>query len=517
MKRYPWLTAFFIFFSVLYLSSQVFAEKELYDDFSGTYIDSQKWNQCEFVREVSGSKLISKLGNTGGYSRNGTGFQAPETIMAIECEIAVVATNLDTGNNPISFVRIGGFFYNTQPSGGATGDVWAEVQIGDRGNGLEAFWEVEEALDDDGNNWSTIGSGTLIGPGTLTYGTAYSAKIQYDANNVIEFIVDGVGEIFSGPVRRRAELTQYKQLATGIDADGGSGNGFVHALFDNVHINNETTPYDTFDTEPLDHAKWEDPEQSREIGPGKLHLGVRASDEWACTDLSLTRYNTSYLEAKALIESGSHVSSGGFGLAKIAGWYYNTSHGPGSGRNYNGNEGDVFVQNRIKFDENDNLKASAQVWRSDDASHSTGTTLFFGEFSTPISFDTEYTLSIEFSPSELIFKCNSETLNHYISTPIYEPYDKSRVLRSRIRADPGEFGDVKVQFDDVYIAEDIDFCQGNFDTDGDVDGSDLAVFAADFGRTDCSGDCKGDFDGDGDVDGSDLAVFAADFGRTNCP
>ena len=29
--------------------------------------------------------------------------------------------------------------------------------------------------------------------------------------------------------------------------------------------------------------------------------------------------------------------------------------------------------------------------------------------------------------------------------------------------------------------------------------------------------CEGDFDSDGDVDGSDLAVFAADFGRTDCP
>ena len=29
--------------------------------------------------------------------------------------------------------------------------------------------------------------------------------------------------------------------------------------------------------------------------------------------------------------------------------------------------------------------------------------------------------------------------------------------------------------------------------------------------------CKGDFDTDGDVGGSDLAVFAADFGRTDCP
>ena len=64
-------------------------------------------------------------------------------------------------------------------------------------------------------------------------------------------------------------------------------------------------------------------------------------------------------------------------------------------------------------------------------------------------------------------------------------------------------------------------CTGDFDGDFDVDGSDLAVFAADFGRTDCCETsvppCEGDFDGDCDVDGSDLAVFAADFGRTDCP
>ena len=61
-------------------------------------------------------------------------------------------------------------------------------------------------------------------------------------------------------------------------------------------------------------------------------------------------------------------------------------------------------------------------------------------------------------------------------------------------------------------------CNGDFDDDGDVDGSDLAIFATDFGRTDCAtGDfCEGDFDGDNDVDGSDLAVFAADFGKMNC-
>ena len=54
----------------------------------------------------------------------------------------------------------------------------------------------------------------------------------------------------------------------------------------------------------------------------------------------------------------------------------------------------------------------------------------------------------------------------------------------------------------------------DFDSNGDIDDSDLSVFAADFGRTDCNNDCKGGFDNDQDVDGSDLSVFAASFGTT---
>ncbi len=62
-------------------------------------------------------------------------------------------------------------------------------------------------------------------------------------------------------------------------------------------------------------------------------------------------------------------------------------------------------------------------------------------------------------------------------------------------------------------------CEGDFDLDGDVDGSDLSVFSGEFGRTDCSGDlaCSADFDIDGDVDGSDLSVFSTNFGKTDCP
>jgi len=61
--------------------------------------------------------------------------------------------------------------------------------------------------------------------------------------------------------------------------------------------------------------------------------------------------------------------------------------------------------------------------------------------------------------------------------------------------------------------------KGDLNGDGDVDGSDLALFADAFGSV--SGDDNynpgADFDNNNVVDESDLAAFAAEFGRTDCP
>ena len=44
-----------------------------------------------------------------------------------------------------------------------------------------------------------------------------------------------------------------------------------------------------------------------------------------------------------------------------------------------------------------------------------------------------------------------------------------------------------------------------------------AICLGNIGTVIAESPCEGDFEYDGDVDGSDLAVFAADFGRTDCP
>jgi hypothetical protein len=70
-------------------------------------------------------------------------------------------------------------------------------------------------------------------------------------------------------------------------------------------------------------------------------------------------------------------------------------------------------------------------------------------------------------------------------------------------------------------------CEGNFDDDLDVDGSDASTFKTDFGRSKISRPCtntdlcNGDFECDVDVDGTNATQFKRDFGRSKlinaCP
>lgn len=56
----------------------------------------------------------------------------------------------------------------------------------------------------------------------------------------------------------------------------------------------------------------------------------------------------------------------------------------------------------------------------------------------------------------------------------------------------------------------------DFNSDGDVDGTDLSTVISEYGKNDCSqvDPCQYDLDADGDVDSIDLLFFSEDYGRT---
>ena len=77
------------------------------------------------------------------------------------------------------------------------------------------------------------------------------------------------------------------------------------------------------------------------------------------------------------------------------------------------------------------------------------------------------------------------------------------------------------------VCPECNFCEGDFDSDQDVDALDVAKFNLDYGRSwfnnPCTNanPCNGDFCCDGDVDSLDIPIMMADFGRgpfnNQCP
>jgi len=467
MNRTYYLRIILIVMFVSFTGATTINAKTLYDDFSGEFLDSSKWNHIGFVREVSQNELTLKVGDsiTNEHAYHQTRFRNPELITSsIQCDITVNEATLDSGTDPLSFVRIQGFFYNTKSSGGATGDVVALLYLGNRGSGLEAWWEVHEFDDDNLTSTTQQGSGTLAVP-ALSFGSSYTANLEYDGDKSFTFTVEGQSASFTtGPAKLRDVVTQHKGFRTGAYTTGGSGNGYTSSTIDNVLTNG--TAYDDFSTAPLDQTKWQDLEFVREIDNGKLRLNVQADGSREDATLRPINQDTAYLEAKVLIESGSQMSQGAHGRVRLAGWYYNDSRGQGSGQDYNDYEGNVWVINRIYIDENANLTAKCKVWRCETSDPWDGVApnIFDQEFTTPIDFDTAYTLSIEYTGSAFIFKCNNETYQYDITTPTYPPYNgQERELKSRVYADIGESGYIKAKFDDVYV-------EGTDSDDGDGSG-----------------------------------------------
>jgi hypothetical protein len=434
----------------------------IYDDFSATRIDGGKWRQREYVREIVDGKMVSKLGNRSpgmgaesypGLFRNPFDLSDPGSVNTIACDVTIVAAELDSAANARSFARLAGQFYNSYDAGGEAGDIFFEIMIGERGgDGLEAFWEVSQALSEDGEEWTEIASGTLVGPGSLAYDTPYTVKLAYDGDRAITFSVGQASGSYIGPERKRAVVHDYKGLATCIDAIGGANNGFVHAEFDNVRINDQAEVYDDFSAAFIDTAKWQNHEWVREIASGRLRTDIIGDGSTRSATTYLADHDAAYLQARVRIDSGTQLSDGARAIARLQGYYYNDSRGSGSGREHNRYEGDVFAQVRLRYQSEGDLTASAHVHRSDAWDESAFTELFAHDFGETIRLDTFYALSIHFENGKLIFGCGAETAEYSIGTPIYPAYGEHRGLRSRVALDSGESGTSRACFDDVRTA-----------------------------------------------------------------
>lgn len=483
----------------------------LYDDFSGTYLDGNRWWPREYVREVADDKLVFKLGNSIGMGaevrpgrfRNRLPIFDPGSVHTIEAQVTMIEAQRDSAPDSLSFVRIIGYFYNASEIGSA-GDIYASVMIGDRGNGgLEAFWVVKEVVANDPWTTKVLDYETLIGPGTLEYDEPYDLKLSFylttEKKGQFSFEAHGHTQSSIGPVKKRDVIYDEKRLAVAINAENGFNNGFVHAQVDNVHINNDPLVYDDFSS-PLDLSKWKWQEWVRRPVQGELKAAIQRTDATGGANTYTNCPDTSFIETRARISSDSVLSPGAWGVARVWGYYYNATHGPGSGLDYNRFEGDIFAEADIQVDSQGNLKSRAYISRADDEDFSSDTVLLNEDFPTPIRLDTDYVLSIRFEDNQLIFKCDNDTLIFPITGPRYHPYGKyRRAVQTKSFLDSGEYAYMKAFFDDVRVSDnDIEFCLQDYDFDNDMDGHDILAFI-------------------NDAKGVVLDDFSSHYGRTDCP
>ena len=493
---------------MVFIALPAWAARELVDDFNSTTIDFTKWSGYDpsdditehFVRVSTddenlvlinvgdGSSLYRPQGSPGArtWVRN-PGWDS------IQATISIVS--VDDGGG-IATANLEGAYYNSTSATPAdqTGDVVAMVSIGDRGNGLEAWWEILVSTHPDFESFSQT-TGVIVAPGTLNINTPYVTKIEYNSNQTFTFTVD----IFSsgavlGPARMGSPNFPRQHLSTLTRCCGT--NPSIRATFDDVFTNNVLL--DDFSSGPyLDRSKWGHHSGaavlSQRIEPtitGKLFMFVSDEDilqnRKSFTDLYLRERNPDRIEARVSISSDSMLEPGLRGRARLNGYAYNERRDGGvNALPYDGCDGDVWVQ--VEIDLKDGGLYATAFSGPETVGCDTESTLISETFTKLLAFDTEYLLWIERDGKKLMLGLDDEVYEHTITTPTYPPSPSTgngfRRLSARIQgtstSDPaGADGVFEMLVDNVYVSDNGDDEDGS---DGGGSGGGCFIATAAYG------------------------------------
>jgi hypothetical protein len=438
------------------------------DDFSSDLIDGSKWRYQEYARYVDEDKgvlrAVARTDSQGESFTSSTRFSDPRNVAGIRSEVDL-RTLAKTGNddNASAEARIYGVFYNTQlaPSG-YRGEVWGKLSIGDRGDGLEAYWRVAEVADDEDSHSNDLGDGTLVAPGILTLNTTYMLEMSFDEpGQQIRFAIhDSNGtEMASDEFVVQNRQSPAYEPDWSLTAAAYHDSGYVDAEFDNVHIkasaSDDFSSYDTFDH--FDATKWDTSQRTRMIEDGKLILMAQSLGESQYT-ISAFQDNPDYIQTEVTISSESDIPAGDCGSARIDGNFYNDSVPINQ---QTGSKGNVFATIAIE-DQAGDLSARCYLIKILDDDAKQQETIWEQSFDDiSIQYDTAYTLTLEYTHTALIFSLldGVNTRSHTYTIPdtssVYAPHNEYRSLRTRLcGCGNTDGGLMKAAFDNVVTTPD---------------------------------------------------------------
>lgn len=468
--------------------SSVYLSKTV-EDFDGTTPEGLGEIQ-QYKREIVDGGLRMGVVSSTSSDRLSTGLKnITNDIKAVRTEVTVHG-GYSRDDSATVYAELGGQYYHTHSSpADMVGLVNAGIQIGDRGQGLEAWYYIIEFVSPDGQ-WETLvtESDSVVAPGTLQPDTKYKIELVYGqgGDNHFNFAVydendatiDTVGA--DGPAFG-AGYAPSRTLATRT-VDGG---GKFFATFDNVRIGEdgssyEASVYDDFSADRLDKNRWTTPEYVREITEdNQLRMVAQSFGDTRTANFAFQNLGT-FFQTTVKIDAKSIQSGAARGRTRLGGYLYNDSHGTG-GLPYNGQEGDVYGQVGIDYTEEDGFYAFASVYRVNTAVETEDEDvdqLLFAKFKMEILPDTPYTLSIGFGGDVLICTIDGPNETHEaegepIETPKYLPFNKYKQLTSKTYGNNDE-GVQASLFDDLKVAGK-SLAAGDVNLDGAVDLKDAVL------------------------------------------
>ena len=431
--------------------------KTLYDDFSAAPILPAKWmafdgSKYDVARYVDTAEEDLKMAVDGCDGTQTITLEMKDPMN--ETNFLQADAKVETGSfmepGVSGILRIGGFIYNSDDNAasydGRLHDVWAETRIRLQDDGTLTAWAIAMRMDDPSmNTMSSLINEQFGFAAPLALDTFYTTSVALDeSGDKLVFICNGESVEYSIATNIREPSSHYKQLASRVYGQSGKC-GHVKGRFDNVYRaeGERASLFDDFSGSDIDTStKWDQYHWAREIQNGRLAMQTSGCDQSIRNKNPLVKKISDYLSSKVRISADSAMETGVYAKSRLGGYMYNESGPP-----YNGYENDVYVQIFLMLDDQGDLTAQADVWRSDSADESTGTSLFNHDFGA-VDFDIDYPLSIRLTGDSLVFACGLQSAAYNLQSPAYPPHEKFKVAEHRLYGVPGACGFLKGDFDD---------------------------------------------------------------------
>lgn len=471
---------------LVFISSITHAE--VFEDFSES-ISLDKFTDSERNLTVNAGELI--ISSRGSSSSRG-GLNNAATLLnsngASNFAADLKVTELNVGNSQTqqALLRLFGDYYST-----GIGRAFVSIAIGDRGNGLEAWYIIYN--DEYDSNGRYAGSSDIFIQGSLassglSLNTSYRASIDYNGDNQFTFTFNnGVPVTVNGPVKTgdlqfpRAVGTRvrfgHNTSTPDIFDDELPEDGSIVEIVgtvDNVTTGNGGAA-DDFSTTNLD--KWSRIPNSTLINDeGKLEMTIAQDENNRITQrLSLIPRDLKYFGAKLALSSESSPGANALLRSRIVHYLGNDTYDIDNGDTPNGFEGNLWSTITLQRSSNSSFSIYAYIERANDRDYNSSTEIIFQPLlpSIPANYDVEYDVAIETVDKVINFIIDGEVLFSFdltssdvFSGNLYKTTgDTFSQLNARIQNGPGK---VVAIFDDVVTARPTTNAAIDIDGNGEV-------------------------------------------------